>query len=72
MDLVHTVQMANLHSISKKEIKLYKDYILHYMTTFKSLYKLANVKTIHHVALHYGNVLRGFGPTHTHGAAFYE
>ena len=72
MDLVHTVQMANLHSISKKEIKLYEDYILRYVTTFKSLYKLAKVKPIHHAALHYGNVLRGFGPAHTHSAAFYE
>ncbi|KAH9170486.1 hypothetical protein EDB89DRAFT_1853418, partial [Lactarius sanguifluus] len=72
MDLVCTVQIANLHSVSKKEIELYDYYILHYMTTFKSLYKLAKVKPVHHAALHYGDVLRGFGPRHMHGAAFYE
>jgi hypothetical protein len=72
MDLVRAVQFANLRSISKKEIKLYEHYIHRYMVTFKSLYKLAKVKPIHHVALHYGDILRGFGPAHMHGAASYE
>ncbi len=72
MDLARAVQIANLRSISKKEIELYESYIFRYMTMFKSLYKLAKVKPIHHAALHYGDVLRGFGPAHTHGAAFYE
>ena len=72
MDLACTVQIANLRSISNKEIELYKHYIFHYVTTFKLLYKLAKVKPIHHAALHYGDVLQGFGPAHTHGAAFYE
>ena len=72
MDLVRAVQIANLRSISRKEIELYEHYISRYMTSFKSLYKLAKVKPIHHAALHYGDVLRGFGPAHTHSAAFYE
>ena len=72
MDLVHAVQIANLRSISKKEIELYEHYIICYVTRFKSLYKLAKVKPIHHAALHYGDILRGFGLAHTHGAAFYE
>ena len=72
MDLVCAVQIANLRSISRKEIELYEHYISHYMTSFKSLFKLSKVKPIHHAALHYGNVLREFGPAHTHSAAFYE
>ncbi len=72
MDLVRAVQIANLRSISRKEVELYEHYIFRYMTSFKSLYKLAKVKPIHHAALHYGDVLRGFGPAHTHNAAFYE
>ncbi|KAH9035440.1 hypothetical protein EDB83DRAFT_2228944 [Lactarius deliciosus] len=72
MDLVHAIQIANLCSISREEIELYKKYIFHYMTTFKSLYKLTKVKPIHHASLHYGDVLRGFRPAHTHGTAFYE
>ncbi len=72
MDLVHAVQIANLRSISRKEIELYEHYIFHYITSFKSLYKLAKVKPIHHASLHYGDVLQGFGPAHTHSAAFYE
>ena len=72
MDLACAVQIANLRSISNKEIELYEHYIFRYVTTFKSLYKLAKVKPIHHAALHYGDVLRGFGPAHTHGAAFYK
>ena len=72
MDLVCAVQIANLRSISKNDIELYEHYIHRYLTGFKTLYKLAKVKPIHHMALHYGDILRGFGPTHTHGAAFYE
>jgi len=72
MDLVRAVQIANLRSISRKEIELYEFYIFRYVTRFKSLYKLVKVKPIHHASLHYGDMLRGFGPAHTHGAAFYE
>jgi hypothetical protein len=72
MDLVRAVQIANLCSVSRKEIELYEHYIFCYMTSFKSLYKLAKVKPIHHAALHYGDVLWGFGPAHTHSTAFYE
>jgi hypothetical protein len=72
MDLVRAVQIANLRSISRSEIELYEHHISRYMTSFKSLYKVAKVKPIHHAALHYGDVLRGFGPAHTHSAAFYE
>ena len=72
MDLVHAVQIANLCSISWKEVELYKHYISHYMTSFKLLYKLAKVKPIHHAALHYGDVLHGFGPAHIHSTTFYE
>lgn len=72
MDLVRAVQIANLRSISKEDIKLYEHYIHQYLTGFLTLYKCAKVKPIHHAALHYGNILRGFGPAHTHGAAFYE
>jgi hypothetical protein len=72
MDLVRAVQIANLRTISRKEIELYEHYIFRYLTSFKSLYKLAKVKPIHHTAMHYGDVLRGFGPAHTHSTAFYE
>jgi hypothetical protein len=72
MDLVRAVQIANLRSISRKEIELYDHYISRYMLSYKSLFKLAKVKPIHHAALHYGDVLREFGPAHTHSAAFYE
>lgn len=72
MDLVCAVQIANLRSISKEEIKLYEHHIFRYVTNFKSLYKHSKVKPIHHAALHYGDILRGFGPAHTHGGAFYE
>jgi hypothetical protein len=72
MDLVRAVQIANLRSISKNDIEQYESFVYRYLTGFKALYKLAKVKPIHHAALHYGDILRGFGPAHTHGAAFYE
>jgi len=43
MDLVRAVQIANLRSISKEEIKFYEHYIFRYVTKFKSLYKFAKV-----------------------------
>ena len=72
MDLACAVQIANLQSISRAEIGLYEHYIHRYLAGFKSLFKMAKIKPIHHAALHYGDILRGFGPAHTHGAAFYE
>ena len=72
MDLVCVVQIANLCSISKEHIKCYKSYIVCYMTTYKSLYKLTKVKHIHHAALHYSDILWGIGPAHMHSTAFYE
>jgi hypothetical protein len=69
MDLSIAVQIANLLSISKQDIELYEHYIQRYVVGFKSLFKLAKVKPIHHAALHYGDTLRSFGPAHTHGAA---
>ncbi len=72
MDLVCAVQIANLCSISKNDIELYDRYICHYLTGFKTLYKFAKVKPIYYIALHYGNILQGFGLVHTHGAAFYK
>ena len=72
MDLSCAVQIANLRSVSKQDIKLYEHYIQRYLVRLKSLYKLAKVKPIHHAALHYGNTLRSFGLAHTHGAASYE
>jgi hypothetical protein len=67
MDLVWAVQIANMCLIYKKEIKLHEHYIFCYMTKFKSLYKLHKVKPIHHAALHYSDILQGFGLAHTHG-----
>ena len=72
MDLVCAVQITNLRSVSQQDIDLYEHYIWRYVDGFKSLYKLAKMKPIHHAALHYGDTLRSFGPAHTHGAAFYE
>ncbi len=72
MDLVWAIQIANLRSVSKQDIEQYEHYIQCYLVGLKSLYKLAKVKPIHHVALHYGKTLRSFMPVHTHGAASYE
>ena len=57
IDLVQAVQIANLQSISKEDIKRYEHYIHQYLSGFKSLYKRAKANPIHHAALHYGDVL---------------
>ncbi|OBZ77000.1 hypothetical protein A0H81_03654 [Grifola frondosa] len=64
MDLVTAVVVASSRSISSEQIKVYEDYMLHYLQGLKVLYKESAIVANHHLALHLGQFLRHFGPVH--------
>lgn len=72
MQLVSAVKIATLREIFEDEICSYEDHIFRYIEGLKELYPDVNLKPIHHAALHIGDMLRLFGPCHSHNAPFYE
>ncbi|KAI0036685.1 hypothetical protein K488DRAFT_32738, partial [Vararia minispora EC-137] len=72
MDLVRVVETCGLREITEEQIQGYTRYIRRYLEEYKVLYKGAKIKPNHHLAIHYGDVLRSFGPTPGHQAQPYE
>ncbi|KAA1477401.1 hypothetical protein DENSPDRAFT_786565, partial [Dentipellis sp. KUC8613] len=73
MNLVQAITLANLHTISPAHIEEYDDAIYSYMKGYKELFKHVTVHPIHHVAMHHGDELRGFGPSGaSKNGAYYE
>ena len=65
MDLSAAIQLGNQRIITKKHITDYERLILRYLQGVKVLFKDASLQPIHHVAMHAGEFLRLFGPTHS-------
>ena len=64
MDLTSAVQLATQRSITAQMIDDHELLIARYLNGMKRLFKGSKVQPIHHVALHTGDFLRLFGPTH--------
>ena len=64
MDLTSAIQLATQRSITPQMIKDHEQLITRYLSEMKTLFKGNKVQPIHHVALHTGEFLRLFGPTH--------
>ena len=64
MDLTSAIQLATQRSITPKIIEDHELLITRYLTEMKTLFKGNKIQPIHHVALHTGDFLRLFGPTH--------
>ena len=64
MDLTSAIQLATQRSITAKMIEDHKRLITRYLSEMKELFKGSKIQPIHHVALHTGDFLRLFGPTH--------
>ena len=64
MDLISAVQLATQRSITPQMIEDHERLMARYLTEMKTLFKGSTVRPIHHVALHTGDFLRLFGPTH--------
>ena len=64
MDLTSAVQLATQRSITTQMIVDHEMLIMRYLKGMKQLFKGSKVQPIHHAALHTGDFLRLFGPTH--------
>ena len=64
MDLTSAIQLATQRSITPQIIEDHERLITRYLTEMKALFKGNKIQPIHHVALHTGDFLRLFGPTH--------
>lgn len=64
IDLTSAIQLATQRSITLQIIEDHEWLITRYLTEMKTLFKGRKVQPIHHVALHTGEFLRLFGPTH--------
>ena len=64
MDLTSAVQLATQRSITAQMILDHEMLITRYLEGMKKLFKGSKVQPIHHAALHAGDFLRLFGPTH--------
>ncbi|KAI0027356.1 hypothetical protein K488DRAFT_90960 [Vararia minispora EC-137] len=72
MDMVRAIEIASLKITSPELAAGYTESILRYLRDFKTLFRDAMVKPVHHLALHYGDVLLDYGPTPGHQAQPYE
>ncbi|EPS92416.1 hypothetical protein FOMPIDRAFT_1089163, partial [Fomitopsis schrenkii] len=72
MDLVTAVVTSSMLEINDDHIRTYEEAILRYLTGIKALYKEAEIKANHHMALHVGAFLRRFGPVHSMRTFFSE
>lgn len=65
MRLVTAVRVANMRTTSPTHISSYEHHYRAYLDGVVDLYKEAKITTNNHMALHYGDFLRAFGPSHS-------
>jgi len=64
MDLVTAVKLANMQKMTPERIHQYEIHMRRYLETLIILYPGTTVTPYQHLALHFGVLLRQFGPTH--------
>lgn len=72
MHLVTAVRIANMRVSSPNQIRAYNENIFCYVDGIKNLFPYNKLKPVAHAALHIGDGLELFGPSHAHSAPFYE
>ena len=72
MDLVSAVRVATSSTSSPAHIEKYNQKIFAYTRGVQELYPDYNVLPSHHAGLHIGDMLRYFGPKHSHDSPYYE
>lgn len=72
MDLVDIEFTIFSNTVSREETYALDDASLHYMLDKLELFKDVTIKVNDHMAMHYGEVLRNFGPTPSHDGSYYE
>ena len=64
MDLITAVKIAHSRTMTPSRISQYEFHMHRYMVTLLELYPGTRVAPNQHLSLHYGSLLRQFGPTH--------
>ena len=64
MDLVTAIKIAHFRTMTPSRISQYEFHVHRYMTTLLDLYPGTRITPNQHLSLHYGSMLRQFGPTH--------
>lgn len=64
LHLVTAVQLASRHTITEEHVQLYEEHMHQYLATLLPLYPSTKMVPNQHNALHFGDYLRRFGPTH--------
>ncbi|PPQ71535.1 hypothetical protein CVT26_010395 [Gymnopilus dilepis] len=72
MQLVNAVHIGNMRVVSAEHIAAYDFYMTKYIKDIKTLYPDQHLKPTHHAALHIGDMLGLFGPSHSHSSPYYE
>ncbi|KAJ3563554.1 hypothetical protein NP233_g8865 [Leucocoprinus birnbaumii] len=63
-ELVSAVKIASLRCITDQEINLYEKHFAKYLATLLNLFPGTKIAPYQHIAMHFGEFLRRFGPTH--------
>lgn len=64
MDLVTAVKLGSKRVLDSDTVRLYEQYMLQYLEGVTSLYAPYKLLPNHHLAMHFGEHLTRFGPTH--------
>ena len=68
LDLVTAVRYANVRRTSMGRIATYRYHVFRYVRELRRLFPEQDLVPNHHLALHFGEVLEGFGPSHAYWA----
>ncbi|KZV59312.1 hypothetical protein PENSPDRAFT_595685 [Peniophora sp. CONT] len=72
MKLVDIILLVFQKSISTADIDAYDELIRDYMVNKKHLFKDVTIKPNDHAAMHYGDILRWYGPSCAHDGSYFE
>ncbi|KAG1882110.1 hypothetical protein F4604DRAFT_1577839, partial [Suillus subluteus] len=64
MDLMTTVKIASMCTMTPARISSYNLHMDHYLKNILELYPQVNLSPYHHLSGHFGELLQRFGPTH--------
>ncbi len=72
MHLATSARLANVRTCTASQIQDYNAHMTEYLRGLRVLFPDILLRPNHHAALHIGDVMSRFGPTHSHGAHFFE
>lgn len=64
LHLVSAVKLATMRNVNEEQITGYEYHMHEYLTTLLDLYPETSITPYQHLSLHFGHLLRRFGPTH--------